>query len=1072
MLAKLHHLGFVILPDPVSPTEARLQFLLDLEEALRGAASAAAITAIAAELLGRHLRAGRAGFADIIEDGKVVRVERDWPGSMGSLTGEARVLDAFGPEIIHHLRRGETLVVNQCDEDQRIAQDHLQTWRSIGTKALVVAPLLRDRALAGILYVHSAEPRRWTEAEAALVRDVAARTWSAYGQSQAETALRRSEAQKRAILDASLDAIVTTDDGGLVMEWNHAAEALWALPPQAMRGCNLFGRILPATIGHASKVENLEFSAASLPRMAGQRFNMIAVQSDASTIPVELVVSPIPADGRLQFSWHIRDLTEQQRFEEALRASEERLRDITDALPIMISYLDREQRFRFVNKPYEDWFNLPRDQIVGKRVSELMTPEVYEARRPFVERALAGEQAEYDVDMPRPGGTAITHVVHVPHRDESGEILGLYALVQNITARKQNELALMESESRFRQLAELSPAFIWSADTAGKITYIGRRWHDFVGVPPDHHFTFDGEFIHAADRQALIGAWEQSLASEEPLRAQGRVRRYDGEYVWHAIRAEPTRDAAGAVTGWLGVITDIHASMLDAQERQKDHDRLWRISQEVMLVRDQAGIILSVNPSAKRLLGWDPQEMIGKPIFEFMHPDDRDRTATYVAHQAASDDVIAIQNRYRTRDGSYRLFDWRGVVENGVVHAVGRDITAEHQAAEELRNAEEALRQAQKMEAIGQLTGGIAHDFNNMLAGIIGSLDVIQRRLAAGRYDDIARFIEGAVTSSRRAASLTQRLLAFGRRQALDVQAVEIGQLVRSLHDLLRRTLGEAIDIGIDVPPGDWWARADAAQLESAILNLAINARDAMPGGGVITIAVGSRHLPANGARLAAGDYLTVSVTDNGSGMPPEVMRKAFDPFFTTKPLGQGTGLGLSMIHGFMGQIGGDVTIDSTPGAGTTVRMFLPLAQPWVDEKAVGSAAPSSSAARGGTVLVVEDDPAIRMLIVSVLDDLGMKSAIAVDGNAGLAILQSDLRIDLLISDIGLPGMNGHQLVRLARQLRPSLPVLFLTGYAQGAGLNEGELEPGTRLMTKPFELSALASTIEEMLAARALSAH
>ncbi len=659
------------------------------------------MTAIAAELLGRHLGAGRTGFGDIIEDGLVVRVESDWAGSMGSLAGEARVLDAFGPQIINQLRRGETLVVDHCDEDARVEQGHLQTWRSIGTKALIVAPLLREGALTGILYVHSAQERHWTEAEAVLVREVAARTWSAYRQSQAEAALRRSE----------------------------------------------------------------------------------------------------------------------------------------------------------------------------------------------------------------------------------------------------------------------------------------------------------------------------------------------------------------------------------ARERQRDHDRLWRISQEVMLVRDEAGIILSVNPSAKRLLGWDPQEMIGKSIFEFMHPEDRDRTASYVAHQAASDDVITIQNRYRARDGSYRLFDWRGVVEDGVVHAVGRDITAEHQAAEELRNTEEALRQAQKMEAIGQLTGGIAHDFNNMLAGIIGSLDVIQRRLAAGRYDDIARFIDGAVTSSRRAASLTQRLLAFGRRQALDVQAVEIGQLVRSLHDLLRRTLGEAIDIGIDVPPGEWWARADAAQLESAILNLAINARDAMPDGGVITIALGSRHLPTSGPRLPAGDYLTVSVADNGSGMPPEVMRKAFDPFFTTKPLGQGTGLGLSMIHGFMGQIGGDVTIDSAPGAGTTVTMFLPPAQPSVDEPMPASMAPTSLV-HGGTVLVVEDDPAIRMLIGSVLDDFNIKSAFAVDGNAGLAILQSDLRIDLLISDIGLPGMNGQQLVKLAREIRPSLPVLFLTGYAKGAGLNGDELEPGTRLMTKPFELSALAGTIEEMLSAKAPPGH
>jgi signal transduction histidine kinase len=455
-----------------------------------------------------------------------------------------------------------------------------------------------------------------------------------------------------------------------------------------------------------------------------------------------------------------------------------------------------------------------------------------------------------------------------------------------------------------------------------------------------------------------------------------------------------------------------------------------------------------------------------------MHPDDRERTAAYVRRQAASDDVIIIQNRYRTADGGYRLFDWRGVTENGLVHAVGRDITLEHQAAEELRNTEEALRHAQKMEAIGQLTGGIAHDFNNMLAGIIGSLDVIQRRLASGRHDDIGRFIDGAITSSRRAASLTQRLLAFGRRQALDIRPIETGQLVRSLHDLLRRTLGEAIEIRIDVPTDPCWARADAAQLESAILNLAINARDAMPEGGSITIALTSERLKNGTPRLAQGDYIVVSVADTGTGMTPEVMRKAFDPFFTTKPIGQGTGLGLSMIHGFMGQIGGDVSIESQPGTGTRISMFLPRAEPATTDATAPSSLPHPQDTHGGTVLVVEDDPAVRMLIVSVLDDMGLKSAVAVDGNAGLAILQSDLRIDLLITDIGLPGLNGQQLAKLARQVRPALRILFLTGYAEGEALSPTELQPGMELMTKPFDLTALANTIGNMLAAKPLTLH
>jgi PAS domain S-box-containing protein len=1048
------------LPEKLSATEERLQFLLNLEEALRKADSAKAMTHAAAELLGSHLQVGRAGFGDIIDNGQSVRVERDWAGSLGSLAGEARILDAFGPTIIDYLRRGETLVVNECDQDTRIEARHLATWRSIGTKALIVAPLIKDESLAAIFYVHSASPRTWMAAETALVGDVAARTWSAYGQLRAEEALRRSEAQIRAIFDASLDTILILDAAGTIKEHNPAALTMLGFVGEALLGTKLSERLTQPD----------QFDALILRGMPaqirGKRLELEAFRNDGCSFPIELSLSPIQVDGEIRFTAHLRDLSEDRRSEQARRASEERLRDITDALPILISYVDREQRFQFVNKPYEIWFNRPIGQIVGYRLSDIMAPEVYAARRPFVERALAGEQVLYDIDMPRPDGVTNTQIIHVPHKDQDGRILGFYALVQDITARKHNESALVESESRFRQLAELSPAFIWSADISGTVNYISRRWHGFIGIVSDSPSAIDDWTVHPEDRELLRTAWTSSLSSGLPLAVNARFRRYDGAYIWHSVRAEPTRSSSGEVTGWLGAITDIHTSILDAEERQKDHDRLWKISQELMLVRDQAGTILSVNPSAKRLLGWDPEEMVGRSVFDFMHPDDRDRTASYVTRQAASSEVIAIQNRYRTADGSYRLFDWRGVTDSGLVHAVGRDITAEHAAEQELRKTEEALRQAQKMDAIGQLTGGIAHDFNNMLAGIIGSLDVIQRRIAAGRFDDITRFIEGAVTSSRRAASLTQRLLAFGRRQALDIRPVEVGKLVWSLHDLLGRTIGEAIDIRVTVDPDVSWVKADAAQLESAILNLAINARDAMPQGGSLEIVVRNQSFSSGTSRLKPGDYVVVSVADTGTGMSADVITKAFEPFFTTKPLGQGTGLGLSMIHGFMGQIGGDVQIQSTQGRGTIVSMFLPQAQNGQPEQPPAATLPPVFSVQSKTVLVVEDDPAVRMLVVSVLDDLGLKSVVAADGTAGLAILASEVRIDLLMTDVGLPGMSGRQLAEHAIQCRPGLKILFITGYAEGASIRPADLPSGMRLLNKPFELSLLAEVLQDMLGA------
>ena len=387
----------------------------------------------------------------------------------------------------------------------------------------------------------------------------------------------------------------------------------------------------------------------------------------------------------------------------------------------------------------------------------------------------------------------------------------------------------------------------------------------------------------------------------------------------------------------------------------------------------------------------------------------------------------------------------------------------------ERERAEDALRHAQKMEAVGQLTGGIAHDFNNMLTGIIGSLDLMQRYIAAGRSDEIGRFTDAAVSSAHRAAALTHRLLAFSRRQSLDRRPLDPNQLVASLEDLFRRTKGAHIALKVQLGQDIWPVNTDASQLENALLNLVINARDAMPDGGELLIETANSYLDGTDITtlepVKAGDYVMLGVCDNGTGMAPKILAKAFDPFFTTKPIGQGTGLGLSMIYGFAQQSGGHVTIQSEPGQGTCVRLYLPrLHGTSLESNVVPQAGEAPLALAGEAVVVVEDDPAVRMLVVNVLDELGYTAHQAADSRTALPLLESDLRVDLLVTDVGLPGMNGRQLAEIARQYRPGLRVLFMTGYAEKAAERQGFLEEGMDMVAKPFSIDLLATKIRSMI--------
>ncbi|MDQ0123983.1 signal transduction histidine kinase [Pseudomonas lini] len=429
--------------------------------------------------------------------------------------------------------------------------------------------------------------------------------------------------------------------------------------------------------------------------------------------------------------------------------------------------------------------------------------------------------------------------------------------------------------------------------------------------------------------------------------------------------------------------------------------------------------------------------------------------------------TTALRGRRRQYEARDRLID----LSQSELRLQNTLETLEQQVEErtaQLRNNEEALRQSQKMEAVGQLTGGIAHDFNNMLTGIIGSLELLRRRLARGRIEDLDSLIDLGVTSANRAASLTHRLLAFSRRQSLDSKPVQMNTLVVSMGELLQRSINESIQLDMQLSDQLWVAEADPNQLESALLNLVINARDAMPDGGQLVVKTRNRHLDLAftqaHSNLDPGDYVMLSVTDTGCGMPQSTINRAFDPFFTTKPIGQGTGLGLSMIYGFSKQSRGHVAIQSEVGNGTTVSLFLPRFGGDLPRDVPADVQHAPFAQHGETVLIVEDDPAVRILVRTVLSELGYAFVEAADADSAVPILDSAQRIDLMISDVGLPGMNGRQLAEIGRQYRPELKVLFITGYAEHAAVRGGFLDPGMQMITKPFTFDLLTAKVREMI--------
>ena len=684
-------------------------------------------------------------------------------------------------------------------------------------------------------------------------------------------------------------------------------------------------------------------------------------------------------------------------------------------------------------------------------------------------------------------------------------------------------------DARFCEVMDSAPVMIWVSGPDKLRTWFNKPWLRFTGRTMEQELGNGWtESVHPEDLPKCLSVYVSYFDARKPFQMQYRLRSHDGTYRWIDSTGAPRHASDGTFLGYIGSCTDVHDSRLAAEElkalknnlehevaeRTKELNAQTQRRQEAELATaevaaaerdaqnalsrqaqqfrlliesvvdyaiylvDPKGIITSWNQGAERNKGYKAQEIIGKHFRTFYTPEE----------QAAGVPEQALATAERT--GRYEAEGWRVRKDgsrfwaNAIIDAIRspegallgfakitRDMTEKKKAEAELAQAREQLFQIQKLEALGQLTGGVAHDFNNLLTIISGNIEIAQRAVEAGgekAAQQVRRLLANAHTGAKRAATLTQRLLAFARRQPLDPKPVNVNRFITAVGEVLQRTLGEQIAVEAVGGGGVWPIEVDAVQLESAMLNVALNARDAMPGGGKLTIETSNTFLDRDYARtnpeVVPGQYVLISMTDTGAGMPPEVSSRAFEPFFTTKMAGQGTGLGLSQVYGFVKQSNGHVKVYSEVGEGTTVKIYLP--------RLLGEAAESESATpdvvganHGETVLVVEDDEGVLSYVAEVLQMLDYRVLRAANGANAIKYLDnSAVTIDLLLTDVVMPGMNGRALAEEARRLRPRIKVLFMTGYSQNAIVHQGRLDPGVHLIQKPLSQGNLATKVRDVL--------
>ncbi|WP_158635400.1 PAS domain S-box protein [Pseudomonas duriflava] len=1018
-------------------THDRQRFLLELGDRLQGTLTLTDVAQTLGQSLGNVLRVQRIGYAWIDEAG-ILHKESSWTDGSVEPDLATYSLNDYGNGLLAELRQGSIVVVDDTIVDPR-THAYQDTLEQLAIRAMLLVPQHDKGVLKGMLYVHASTPHTWSVEDIALTREVADRIRIVAERTSAAEALRLAEQRINLAIDVATLGVWDYDINRDVISWDHRITEMTGISPEALLSTAelLFTIVHPddrltvqaaikaAAEGDEDSETQLDFRVCGTHRAEPV---WLSVRSRHFTEP----------DGTRRLIGIARDITQEKEHAYTLNAIN---LELTRQIEERTAAAERQAALNELSDALREASD---SDEIGGVVAHILGRILNVSRVGYARMLEDGETVQITHDWSH-NTTSFTGSYYLP--DYGTYIDDLYrgeAVVINDVA---NDPRTCDHASAFHVL----------------------NVHAFIDVPLLEHGQLTA-FLFVSHVQPRV--WSE---------AEVGFLRDIADRVWAALERTRSDQALRQSEARFRLMADsapalIWASDTEAQTifANKRYETEYGLTYEQTLGDGWQRIII--------------KEDLERAVAEFQ--------AAFTARRPYRDEM-----RVYDKQGQIRWLRCEGMprydTEGQFLGYIGCsvDITEARIATDALENmiaertrelgesharllaeiyererAEEALRQSQKMEAIGQLTGGIAHDFNNMLTGIVGALDLIRMRVISGRTNDLDRYINAATASADRASALTHRLLTFARRQTLDTRPVDLNQLISSLRDLFVRTVGEHVRIETHLHADLWPAFSDAHQLENALLNLVINARDAMPSGGQLRIETSNLTLDSESARretLEPGDYVQVQVIDTGLGMSPEIAAKAFEPFFTTKPTGQGTGLGLAMIYGFVKQSGGHARIETCEGKGTTISLLLPRHHsPVCDEVPVEPNHAMPRAQAGQTVLVVEDEAAVRMIVLEVLNELGYTALEAGDAEQALPIIQSERRIDLLVSDVGLPGMNGRQLAEQARQLRPDLKVLFITGYAKNAETRKEFLGPNMDLLTKPFDIDALAVKIHDMIQA------
>lgn len=779
---------------------------------------------------------------------------------------------------------------------------------------------------------------------------------------------------------------------------------------------------------------------------------------------------------------HTVETTHSVQLAQRLKSRDARYRELFSKIDIGfcvvdVSFVDNQlTEFHFVeiNPAFEGMTQLK--QLISQSMRDIAEGQPQPWFDAYGRVALTGESVGFDAPAVALAGHWYEIYAYKVDGQEQNRIAVLF---KDVTATKRTESRLRDTQEFNSRVLASSNDCIKVIDLDGKLAFMSEGgmkvmevsdFNSVKGCPWPDFWQDQGHL----DANAAIANAKAGISG----RFQGFANTFLGTPKWWDVQVTPIYDEQGAVEKILCISRDITATR-EAEEdlrrlnatleerveaRTQDRDRIWRLSTDLMLIAEFTGEIVAVNPAWTQVLGWSQGDLLGKSVLDFLHPDDDQITTAAVLELSQGVSFPGFENRYLHKDGSYRWISWTAVPDQSYIHAVGRDIQVEREAAEALRRTEEALRQSQKMEAVGQLTGGVAHDFNNLLTVVKASTDLLKRSLDEDRR---RRYIDAISDAVDRASKLTGQLLAFSRQQTLRPEVFEVGKSVRTIGEMVSSLTGARIQVLIELPETPCYINADAGQFDTALINMAVNARDAMNGEGVLRICVEPvQHLPARRTHAAAeGDYVAVSLIDTGSGIAPEQIDRIFDPFFTTKEVGKGTGLGLSQVFGFARQSGGEVMVESQQQAGSKFTLYLPQVTPVAVTEQPVMDQHSQADGEGARLLVVEDNLQIGEFSTQTLRELGYRIHWAKNGAEALAILAEQAQtFQAVFSDVVMPGMNGVELALEIKRLYPLMPIVLTSGYSPA--LAQGNSQ-GFTFLQKPYSVEALARLLRSEINGR-----